>query len=186
MGEIIPAILATDASDLKLKLADIPQEIKFVHIDVLEIDIWTNIGIGRDFEAHLMVKEPGQIIDKWVKRGAKRIILHSLGSRASKLIGTEIGLGVELDVPIEKIFPLISQIDFIHLMSIAQIGKQGHSLDERIFDRIREVKEKFPQILISVDGGINTTNYQALQNAGANRLIVGSGFQELWKSLKKN
>ena len=184
MGEIIPAILATDVSNLKLKLADIPQEIEFVHIDVLETDIWANID--RDFEAHLMVKKPGQIINKWVKRGAKRIILHSLGSRASKLIGTEIGLGVELDVPIEKIFPLISQIDFIHLMSIAQIGKQGHSLDERIFDRIREVKEKFPQILISVDGGINTTNYQALQNAGANRLIVGSGFQELWKSLKKN
>ena len=185
MGEIIPAILATDASDLKLKLADIPQEIKFVHIDVLEIDIWTNIGIGRDFEAHLMVKEPGQIIDKWVKRGAKRIILHSLGSRASKLIGTEIGLGVELDVPIEKIFPLISQIDFIHLMSIAQIGAQGRPLDERIFDRIKMAKEKFPRLPISVDGGINTTNYQALKNSGADRLVVGSGFKDLWESLTK-
>ena len=76
--------------------------------------------------------------------------------------------------------------DFIQLMSIAKIGEQGHPLDERIFDRIKEVREKFPQVVISIDGGINSTNYQALKNSGAERLVVGSGFQELWKSLTRN
>ena len=184
MSEIIPAILSKSEKDLKEKIATLPTAINFIHFDVWEEDFWID-AINIDFEAHLMVKEPGQIIDKWVKRGAKRIILHSLGSRASKLIGTEIGLGVELDVPIEKIFPLIFQIDFIHLMSIAQIGTQGRPLDERIFDRIKMAKEKFPRLPISVDGGINTTNYQALKNSGADRLVVGSGFKNLWESLTK-
>lgn len=184
MSEIIPAILATSVSDLELKLAQIPKEIKLVHIDILEEDFWTG-NFNKDFEAHLMVKEPEKILGRWIERGAKRIIVHSLGSSTSKLV-VEVGLGVKLDIPIEEIFPLIPEIDFIHLMSIAEIGEQGHPLDEQIFDRIKKVREKFPQVTISVDGGINTTNYQALKNSGADRLIVGSGFQELWKSLTKN
>jgi len=92
---------------------------------------------------------------------------------------------VELHVPLEEIFPLVPQINFLHLMSIAEIGAQGHSLDEKIFDRIKRVKEKFPELVISVDGGINATNYKTLADAGVERLIVGSGFQDLWKLLTK-
>ncbi len=183
MIEIIPAILATSVAGFRDKISKIPSEIKVIHIDVLEQDFWIDVDI--DFEAHLMVKEPGKIASKWVERGAKRLILHTLGGSASKL-GVEIGLGVELHVPLENIFPLIPRVDFIHLMSIAEIGAQGHPLDDKIFDRIKKVREKFPQIPISVDGGINTLNYQALKESGADRLIVGAGFEDLWKSLMKN
>jgi len=181
--KIIPAILATSVPDLELKLTQIPDEIKFVHIDVLEEDIWTDIGI--DFEAHLMVGEPEKIIGKWVERGAKRLILHTLGGSTSKLGKVEVGLGVELDTPLEDIFPLVPQVDFIHLMSIDEIGEQGHPFNPEVFDRIKKVKERFPQVPISVDGGINTSNYQALADAGVDRLVVGSGFKDLWNSLMK-
>ncbi|KKR85136.1 MAG: Ribulose-phosphate 3-epimerase [Candidatus Azambacteria bacterium GW2011_GWF1_41_10] len=181
MGEIIPAVLATSVPDLGDKISQLPDGVKFVHIDVLEEDVWANINI--DFEVHLMVKNPKEIIDRWIDRGAKRIIVHTIENIIAQSV--KIGLAVELNVPIEKIFPLMSQIDFIHLMSIAQIGAQGRPLDERIFDRIKMVKEKFPRLPISVDGGINTTNYQALKNSGADRLIVGSGFKDLWESLTK-
>ena len=180
MSEIIPVVLATSVIDLTNKLSEIPDEIKFVHIDVLEEDFWTDTRIN--FEAHLMVKKPEKIIDKWIERGAKRIIVHKIIEPRG---GIELGLGVELHVPLEDIFPLIPQVDFLHLMSIAEIGEQGHPLDERIFDRIKKVKEKFPKMIISVDGGINTENYQALRDAGADRLVIGSGFKNLWNSLTK-
>ncbi|KKW14478.1 MAG: Ribulose-phosphate 3-epimerase, partial [Parcubacteria group bacterium GW2011_GWA2_50_10b] len=93
--------------------------------------------------------------------------------------------GVELDKPLEDIFPFLDYVDFIHLMSIEEIGEQGHPFDERIFDRIKQVKEKFPELKISVDGGINVENYQRLQATGADRLVVGSNFRELWNSLTK-
>lgn len=186
MSEVIPAILATSISDLNLKLAEIPKEIKWVHIDVLEEDIWTD-HVGINFEAHLMVAKLEEIMERWVERGAKRIIIHKPNEEISKFRGkTEIGLAVELNIPIEEIFPLIPQVDFVHLMSIAGIGEQGHPLDKRIFDRIREVKERFPQITISVDGGVSIENYQKLIDAGVERIIVGSHFKELWKSLTKN
>ena len=185
MSEILPAILAKDIKEFKEQMASIPEEVKFVHVDVLEEDIWEDID--KDFEVHLMVKNPEAIIERWVNRGAKRIILHSLGSSTSKWRETvEVGLAVELNVPLGEVFPLLTRADFIQLMSIAEIGEQGHMFEPAIFDRIREVKEKFPQILLSVDGGINVTNYQELQKVGVERLVVGSGFKDLWKSLTKN
>ncbi|MDO8729143.1 MAG: hypothetical protein Q7K26_04660 [bacterium] len=182
MSEVIPAILATSVPDLSDKINQLPDEVKFVHIDVLEQDFWTDINI--DFEVHLMVSKPEEIIERWVERRAKRIIVHELNEEINKFRGkVEIGLAVELGVSLEEVFLLIPKVDFIHLMSIAKIGEQGHPLDERIFDRIKKVKEMFPQIPISVDGGININNYQELINAGANRLVVGSSFKDLWKSL---
>lgn len=188
MNDIIPAILATSTSDLIAKIFQLPNEVEYVHIDVLEEDIW--VPIDRDFEAHLMVKEPEKIISKWIERGAKRIIVHSLGSSlgnlVSKLPEVEIGLGVEVHTPLENIFPLLPQVNFIHLMSIDALGTQGDNFEPIIFDRIKEVKKNFPQIPISIDGGINTTNFQALRDTGADRLVVGSGFKDLWNSLTKN
>ena len=184
MNDIIPAILAQSVSNLKEKILELPNEVRCIHIDVLEEDIWTDININ--FEAHLMVKEPGQIIKRWVDRGAKRIIVHSLGGWTAKFEGVEIGLGVELGIPLEEIFPLVPEVDFIHLMSIDALGTQGDNFEPVIFDRIKRVKEKFPQVAISVDGGINATNYQTLKDLGVERLIVGSGFKDLWKSLTRN
>ncbi|MEX2014015.1 MAG: hypothetical protein WD896_01525 [Parcubacteria group bacterium] len=186
MNDIIPAILASSVSDLELKLGDIPKEINLVHVDILEEDIWTEKN-NFPFEAHLMVKAPEEVMELWVERGAKRIIVHELKEEFQKFKGrVKMGLAVRLQTPLEEVFPLIPQIDFLHLMSIAEIGAQGHPLDEQIFDRIKTVREKFPALSISVDGGINTSNYHALEDCGANTLIVGSGFKELWKSLTKN
>jgi ribulose-phosphate 3-epimerase len=184
-SKIIPAILPKGKKDLEKKLEALPEEISYFHLDVLEEDIWTDVK--KDFGVHLMVKEPEKIIDKWIKRGAKRIIVHLLEEWVEKARerGVKIGLAVELHVPLEDAFPLLSQVDFVHLMSIAEIGAQGRPFEPKIFDRIKKVREKFPNLPISVDGGIDSTNYQSLIEVGADMLVVGSDFKELWNSLKK-
>ena len=184
MSDIIPAILARSADELDLKLSEIPEEVKLIHIDVLEEDVWTKCD--KDFEVHLMVQEPEKIMGKWIERGAKSLILHTLGGSTAKWREeVRIGLAVEMQVPLKEIFPLIPQVDFVQLMSIAQIGAQGYPFDERIFDRIKEVQNKFPDMPLSVDGGINVTNYQILQDLGVEKLIVGSGFKDLWQLVMK-
>ncbi len=174
MNEIIPAILPENINDLKEKISALPTEITFIHLDVLEEDIWT--PIDRDFEAHLMVEEPEKIIERWVSRGAKRIIAHKFINTR----GAEFGLAFEMKDPIEN----AEKVDFVHLMSIDEIGEQGHAFDLKVFDRIREVRERFPKVKISVDGGISAENYQELIEAGADRLIVGSHFKDLWSRTK--
>lgn len=183
MHEIIPAILPHSVEELKKEVAALPGDITFIHFDVLEEDVWE--PITQDFEVHLMVKNPDAIADKWIERGAKRLSMHSVGeSLAKHREGAEVGLAVVLQKPLEEVFPFLDFVDYVHLMSIAEIGAQGHALDERIFDRIREVRKNFPNLPISVDGGVNLMNYKKVLDAGANRLVVGSGFHDLWHSLQ--
>ncbi|MDP2641808.1 MAG: hypothetical protein Q8P21_00740 [bacterium] len=184
MNEIIPAILPKDSEDLIKKTSGLPLIIPFIHLDVLEEDIWTEIN--KDFEVHLMVEDPAAIAGKWIERGAKRIIVHVVDSTLAKCRDhAEVGLGVEIDKSVDEFAPFLEYVDFIHLMSIKEIGHQGHPFDERVFGRIKEVKEKFPHLPISVDGGISLDNYKELQEAGADRLIIGSHFKEIWNSLTK-
>ncbi|MDZ4205766.1 MAG: hypothetical protein U1C12_00910 [Patescibacteria group bacterium] len=185
MSEIIPAILATSISDLDLKLARIPKEIKFVHIDVLEEDIWTDT-IGANFEVHLMVREPEKIIAKWIERGARRVIVHESSPEILEYRGkVEIGLEIEMQEFLLKEFEQVPSVDFIHIMSIDEIGEQGHPFNPQVFDRIKQVRGKFPKVTVSVDGGVSIENYRELIDAGVGRLIIGSHFKEVWNLLTK-
>src|SRR3989344_3243112 len=184
MSEIIPAILPKSEKDLKEKISALPDEIIFIHLDVLEEDVWTDIDIS--FEAHLMVREPEKIIAKWVERGAKRIIVHESTPEILQYHGkVEIGLEIEMWEFLAKEFEQVPSVDFIHVMSIDEIGEQGRPFNPEVFDRIKIVRGKFPGVEISVDGGIGKDNYQELIDVGVDRLIVGSHFKDLWESLKK-
>jgi ribulose-phosphate 3-epimerase len=183
MHEIIPAILPKSVEDLEAKLAALPSAITLFHMDVLEEDIWTDKNT-RDFEVHLMVERPEEIMARWIERGAKRVSVHQPSAKLAEYRDrAEIGYAIELDKPLEEYEPFFGFVDFIHLMSIDEIGEQGHPFDEKVFERIKLLQEKYPNLPISVDGGVNKSNYQKLVELGADRLIVGSGFQELWESL---
>ncbi len=184
MHEIIPAVLPHDQNELEQTLAALPAEITFFHMDVLEEDIWTSSNV-REFEVHLMVKEPEKIMGRWMERGAKRLSIHAIIPEIAKYRErAEIGFAIELDRPVEDVLPFLDFVDFVHVMSIDEIGAQGHKLDEQVFGRIKLLREKYPALPIAVDGGVNINNYQKLLDLGADRLVVGSGFKKLWELLK--
>ena len=177
MNEVIPAILPRNSEELREKAEIFLDTAPLIHLDMLEKDVWDDIE--NEFEVHLMVANPEIIIGRWVNRGAKRIVVHELSKEVLMHQGlVEIGLGVLLDTPLKNIFPLISTADYLHFMSIANIGAQGQLLDKRIFDKIKQVKEVYPETIIAVDGGINLDNATKLMEAGADRLIIGSAILE--------
>ncbi|MCK5059837.1 MAG: hypothetical protein KAR00_01660 [Candidatus Pacebacteria bacterium] len=142
-----------------------------------------------NFEADLMVEEPEKIWHDWVTAGVKRIIIHC-ESRCvlEKLIDdivarsvpkesplyTELGVAINIETPLEKLELLVPKIDFVQFMGIAKIGFQGEPFDERVIEKIKEFKSKYPDIIVSVDGGVSLENAPALISAGAERLVVGS------------
>ncbi len=186
MPEFIPAILPSSVEDLEAKVKALPPEVPFFHLDVLDAvdgeDIWTNVS--KAFEVHLMVHNPDEVFSLWIDRGARRIITHKvtddiLGHRGQ----VEIGLAFELDVPLETVIAEANYADFVHIMSISEIGAQGHPFDPLVFDRIEAIQERYPDLPISVDGGITAENYKKLVDLGADRLIVGSHFKQIWDSV---
>lgn len=149
---------------------------------------WEDIS----FEVHLMLKGVQEASEDWIKAGAERIIVHleafdnddeasqflsllkNRFSEASSYLGVEVGLALKLDTPIERVLPHVPETDFIHLMSIGEIGAQGHAFQSEVFDRIQTIKKAYPETIISVDGGVTPEIAEELKAAGVSRIVVGS------------
>ncbi|NQV88110.1 MAG: hypothetical protein HQ402_00955 [Parcubacteria group bacterium] len=142
-----------------------------------------------DFEVDLMISRSEDVWQDWVKAGAKRIIFHieSLAEperfldevrensvSPDSIFYVEIGLAIDIDTPNEILDPVISKADFVQCMGIATIGKQGEPFDERVLEKINDLRNKYPDLIISVDGGVNLETALPLIEAGANRLVAGS------------
>jgi ribulose-phosphate 3-epimerase len=73
-------------------------------------------------------------------------------------------------------------------MGIAEIGYQGQQFDERVVAKIMKLRNMSPDIIISVDGGVNFETAPILIHAGANRLVSGSAIfksEDINSTIKK-
>jgi ribulose-phosphate 3-epimerase len=139
------------------------------------------------FEIDLMVARPYLHALDWAMTGASRIIFHiesleddgAIFDELPKDGLKEIGLAINIDTPNEAVEPHIHKIDFVQCMGIAKIGYQGQAFDERVFAKLSDFRSRFPELVLSVDGGVNMETAPLLVNAGANRLASGS---LIWES----
>ena len=140
-----------------------------------------------DFELDMMVVDAVSNFDVYTKLSPKRIVFHleavgNLEEFKHFLEGMDvyirdsiqIGLAINTNTPIEQIFPLVNDVDFVQCMGIEKIGFQGQDFDERVLSQIKSLKEKFPDLIISVDGGVNFKTAPELVEAGVERLVAGS------------
>ena len=70
--------------------------------------------------------------------------------------------------------PFIRDGDTIQIMGISKVGFQGEQFDERAVDLVKHFRDKFPDAILSVDGGVNLESAPIIARAGATRLAVGS------------
>ena len=154
-----------------------------------------------DFEADLMVENPEEVVEEWINAGAKRLVLHiescrnmrglleklreEYGYSGDNPLSIDIGLALDVKTPNEAVYELLSPqtdgkflVDFVQFMGIDRVGFQGEAFDEVVLDKIREMRSNFPEIVISVDGGVNLDNAYEMTEAGVNRLISGSAIFE--------
>jgi ribulose-phosphate 3-epimerase len=151
-----------------------------------------------DFEIDLLVRHPEQIVHDWIKAGARSIVLHfesapnilaiieelraEYGTAKEETFGLRVGISIGVDTPNEDIFEILDMIDedgdsivdFVQFMGIANVGFQGQQFDERVLEKISDLRNMYPNIEISVDGGVNFENAADLVSAGASRLVSGS------------
>lgn len=202
MIEIIPTYVPRDTDDLSAGLETIRSFATTVHIDIDDgvfapITTWPYIRKGEFIpfdlaqaegmfsEVHLMVEEPHEIGSAFARAGAQRIVGHVEGfadgnevrdalNAWRKAGASEVGLGLLLQTPFEVIAPHVPICDVVHLMSIATIGTQGIPYESSAPARITEFHRLFPNVTISVDGGVSEHNITDLVRAGATRFGVGS------------
>lgn len=206
MIEIIPTYVPRDSEDLAAGAAKIRTFASSIHVDVDDGIFaphltWPYVTEGEfkafdlaslaalDVEIHLMVKDPRDIGVTFARGGAGRIVAHIEGftdsAEAQKSLeawraagAAEVGLGLLLHTPLSTLDPLIPVCDVVHMMSIATIGTQGIPYDSHILPRIEELHATYPELLISVDGGVSESNIASLVKAGARRFGVGSAISK--------
>jgi len=137
------------------------------------------------YGAHLMVEEPRHAGLSFARAGVRRVSAHaeSLGGaeRANetfeiwKAAGvSEIGVAALLQTPLSAIEQYVPLSDFVLLMSIAEIGRQGAAFDEQTYPRLREFHARHPETALAVDGGVSRENIAALRDAGASIFFIGA------------
>ena len=203
--EIIPTCVPADLSALALGARKITEFSDTIHIDVddgiftpvttwpydkdknvTDFDLSSVVGLRS--EVHLMTEEPRELGVSFARAGAKRIVGHVEGFSNSteahgaldswRLHGAEAGLAILFQTPLEVLGPLIPSCDFVLMMCIATVGTQGIPYDPAAPERIASLHDKYPELLISVDGGVSESNIADLVRAGARRFSVGSAIMK--------
>lgn len=136
-----------------------------------------------DYELDLMIRHPEDYIDQWLALGPKRVILHLAALRDAQAAlehfqtireYVEVYIALSREHTPSDIADFIPLIDGIQCMGIARIGYQGQPFDETVLDQIKSLRASYPDLRISVDGGVTTATIQDLQDAGADRFVAGS------------
>lgn len=147
-----------------------------------------------NYEIDLMVQEPEQVVAQWMECGAQRVIAHYASTEhiedllrqvqvcavedGAFRLNVEFGLAIQPTDDISVLDAYIDSIDFIQCMGIDQIGFQGQPFNEETVVQIRNLRQRFPQAILSVDGGVDFDTAPTLIEAGANRLVSGSAIFE--------
>lgn len=143
-----------------------------------------------DYEFDLMVINAHRQFDFFSKLGAKRIIFHLEAETESSFKeflesldpyfkdNIDIGIAINSTTNINKLEPFINCVDFVQCMGIEKIGYQGEPFDERVLKQIKDLRLKYPELKISVDGAVNENTAPLLVEAGVNRLVIGSALMQ--------
>lgn len=188
--EIIPAILTDNPVTLHAQLAALAGQTSWVHIDILDntlvpgktvpINQLTRTSKAVSLEIHLMVSNPEQSFEQCAIIGAKRVIVHAAAVSditSTKTLaanyGLELVVAFDPDQNIEAIMPVLQKADAIQIMGVTP-GAQGQSLIPGTIEKIHQLRRRWPDLVIAVDGGLNAKTIGSAAASGADRLIVGS------------
>jgi ribulose-phosphate 3-epimerase len=139
--------------------------------------------IAQDFliEMDCMVMHPEKYLDTFVSLGINRVIIH-MGStdKYTQIIehaakhSYRMGLAFTNDQDLAEVYAHVDHIDYVQVMGIKEVGKQGQPFDERTLQTVRTLREKYPELEIAVDGAVNALTIAKLYAAGVTRFAPGS------------
>lgn len=200
MVKIAPSILAADFLNLERDVKLVNDHADLLHFDVMDGCLVPNLSFGFPvldavakvtdipLDVHLMIVNPDKYIERFAKAGAGLISLHleaadEAGKNAGEYIalakscGVKAGLAIDPDVPVERLFPYIQDVDFFLIMSVFA-GFGGQKFIPESIGRIAALRAEMERIDIvkdiEVDGGVSASNAHALVEAGATMLVAGS------------
>ena len=189
MVEIAPSMLGANFGEMKRDAELVAPHSAYLHMDVMDGHFVPNLTMGpdlvkalrgiADIDVHLMVTNPSDFIKDFSDVGADIISVHVEANdprKAIKLIKElkiKAGIAIKPSTPSSAIEPFVESVDMILVMSV-EPGYCGQSFHENAIQRVKTYREKYPDKIIEVDGGVGPENASLLADAGATLLVAGS------------
>ena len=196
--QVIPAINETDFKEVEKKIKEVQDfGSEWTHLDVSDgkftpNQLWNNpkdlksqSSARRALEIHLMVQNPDEVLDAWLDAKVKRVIVHVESAKDIDVMkmkcvafGVELFLAIKPDTPVERFFSYAGDASGFLILAVNS-GLAGQKFQENQLEKIKVLRQKFPDAKIEVDGGVNLENAPRIKEAGADILVSAS---YIWSS----
>lgn len=164
-----------------------------LHLDVMDGHFVPNLSYGpmvieriRErteliLDAHLMISNPQQYLDEYIKVGCDWITVHIEAvpepDEVLKRIrgaGLLAGIAINPGTPVQRIESLVGQVDLVLIMSV-EPGFGGQSFLPASIEKVAQTRQLFgADCLISIDGGIGPATIPEVSRCGVDVFVAGS------------
>lgn len=195
--EIVPSVLPADFA----RLGDECRALEAAGADRIQWDVMDgqfvpNITVGPDviaairphvslpFEAHLMVRDPDHMLERWVDAGCDMLIVHAESTThlhrtlgAVRELGARPAVALNPATPVDAVRHVLDLVDMVLVMTVNPgFGGQAYlaSMEPKIRELRQIVIDGDLDVDIEIDGGASDATIGGAAAAGANVFISGS------------
>jgi len=194
---VSPSLLAADFLNLGRDVTMVNKSMAdWIHCDIMDGLFVPNISFGlpiveqikqsaeKPLDVHLMIVDPDRYLSRFHDAGANILTVQyeactHLQRTVTEIrrLGMKAGVAINPHTPVSSLVDTLPFVDMVLIMTVNP-GFGGQSFINESYNKIRKLREMIDDggynVLIEVDGGIDTTNAAKLIETGVNVLVAGN------------
>ncbi len=194
---VAPSLLAANFGNLDSEVMMInSSNADWLHLDIMDGVFVPNLSFGfpvlkavrkvaaKPLDVHLMIVDPDRYLHRFCEVGANNLTVQyeacvHLNRTVTEIrnLGMKAGVAINPHTPVMLLKNILPYIDMVLIMTVHP-GFGGQIFIKESYNKIKELRMMIDaghyEVLIEVDGGVDTSNADKLVEAGANVLVAGS------------
>ena len=189
-----PSLLAFDCARLADEVRRLEEAgVRILHLDIMDGHFVPNISFGipiveavrrvtrLPLDVHLMISEPARYIEAFRRAGADLMTIHIEAApepgpllRQIRKLGALAGISLNPPTPTAAVEDFLEDCDLVLVMSVMP-GFAGQEFEPVGLEKLRRLRAiARPELLLSIDGGVDAGNIGLCAQSGADLLVMGS------------